>query len=181
MRARGSLTRMAHVKQWIDGHECDASDGGTLPIIDPSTGVQHGTLSCGTASDVHRAALAAHAAFAHWSTRAPSERAALLERLADLVDRDVDALALAECVDTGKPLSLAHGIEIPRAAANLRFFAKAIREWKPDQHLAMPGAESEVEHSPAGVAGCISPWNQPLYLFTWKIAPALAAGCTVVA
>jgi aminomuconate-semialdehyde/2-hydroxymuconate-6-semialdehyde dehydrogenase len=172
------------VLQWIDGEECAAQDGATLPNTDPATGAPIGTLPDAAPEDVDRAAQAAHAALTEWSGRTVEERAALLERLAALVERDLDALARAECVDSGKPLALARGVEIPRAAANLRFFAQAVREWAPHgghADLAMPGARSTVTRAPAGVAGCISPWNLPLYLFTWKIAPALAAGCTVVA
>jgi aminomuconate-semialdehyde/2-hydroxymuconate-6-semialdehyde dehydrogenase len=97
------------------------------------------------------------------------------------VERDLERLAVMESVDSGKPLALARSVDIPRAAANLRFFAEAVRRWTPDEELRAPHAQSAVLRRAAGVAGCISPWNLPLYLFTWKVAPALAAGCTVVA
>lgn len=172
---------MLRVRQWIDGDECDAFDGGTLDLVEPATGQVVGTLPDGGAEDVARAADAAHAALPDWAGRGADERAAMLERLAALVERDLEPLALAETTDSGKPIALARGVEIPRAAANLRFFAQAVREWRAEQRLSMPGADSVVTRAAAGVAGCISPWNLPLYLFTWKIAPALAAGCTVVA
>ncbi len=177
----GSLSRVTHVLQWINGQEVPATGGATLPLVEPATGQAYGTLAAGTATDVDRAAQAAHAALDEWRARPPADRAALLERLASLVEDNLDSLALAECVDAGKPLELARTVEIPRAAANLRFFAQAMRDWRSTERLHMTGAESIVPRGAAGVAGCISPWNLPLYLFTWKIAPALAAGCTVVA
>lgn len=173
---------MIVVQQWIDGEPCGASDGAVLELIDPATGEPFGTVAAGGAQDVDRAVRAAQRALPEWSACPAAERAELLERLAALVERNLEELARAECIDGGKPIALACGVEIPRAAANLRFFAQAVREWNPNAHLRMPtGAESLVERRAPGVAGCISPWNLPLYLFTWKIAPALAAGCPVVA
>ena len=172
---------MTRVQQWIDGQECGAAQGGTLPLVDPATGQNVGTLPAGTEADVERAAAAAHAALPAWSSMQPAQRAHLLENLASLVEANLEQLAQAESADSGKPLALARQVEIPRAAANLRFFAGAVRAWHTQEELHMPGAHSLVTRHAAGVAACISPWNLPLYLFTWKIAPALAAGCTVVA
>ena len=138
-------------------------------------------MAASGAADVDLAQTAAARAFPAWAALPATERAAMLERLAGLVERDVERLALLESADSGKPLSLARSVDIPRAAANLRFFAEAVREWKADEDFRAPHAVSRVMRRPSGVAGCISPWNLPLYLFTWKIAPALAAGCTVVA
>ena len=138
-------------------------------------------MAASGAADVDLAQTAAARAFPAWAALPVTERAAMLERLAGLVERDVERLALLESTDSGKPLSLARSVDIPRAAANLRFFAEAVREWKADEDFRAPHAVSRVMRRPSGVAGCISPWNLPLYLFTWKIAPALAAGCTVVA
>ncbi|HMG89858.1 MAG TPA: aldehyde dehydrogenase, partial [Chryseolinea sp.] len=108
-------------------------------------------------------------------------RSTLLQKIADLIDRDLDKLARAESVDNGKPFNLAKSLDIPRASANLRFFATASMHFSSEAHITGAEAVNYTLRSPAGVAGCISPWNLPLYLFTWKIAPALAAGCTVVA
>ncbi|HYI79156.1 MAG TPA: aldehyde dehydrogenase, partial [Chryseolinea sp.] len=94
---------------------------------------------------------------------------------------NADALALAESIDSGKTVSLAKTLDIPRASANIRFFATAAIHFSSEAHITGVQALNYTLRSPAGVVGCISPWNLPLYLFTWKIAPALAAGCTVVA
>ena len=152
-----------------------------MPVIEPATGAEIGRMAASGAADVDLAQTAAARAFPAWAALPAAERAAMLERLAGLVERDVERLALLESADSGKPLSLARSVDIPRAAANLRFFAEAVREWKADEDFRAPHAVSRVMRRPSGVAGCISPWNLPLYLFTWKIAPALAAGCTVVA
>jgi aminomuconate-semialdehyde/2-hydroxymuconate-6-semialdehyde dehydrogenase len=88
---------------------------------------------------------------------------------------------MAESIDSGKPFALAKTLDIPRASANIRFFSSALIHFSSEAHITGNEAINYTIYSPAGVAGCISPWNLPLYLFTWKIAPALAAGCTVVA
>ena len=102
-------------------------------------------------------------------------------RVAALVERDLELFAAAESRDNGKPVALAREVDIPRAIANLRFFATAILHWGSEAHMMDDVAVNYTDRQPVGVAGCISPWNLPLYLFTWKIAPALAVGCTVVA
>jgi aminomuconate-semialdehyde/2-hydroxymuconate-6-semialdehyde dehydrogenase len=102
-------------------------------------------------------------------------------RVAALVERDLELFAEAESRDNGKPVGLAREVDIPRAIANLRFFATAILHWGSEAHITDDVAVNYTDRQPAGIAGCISPWNLPLYLFTWKIAPALAAGCAVVA
>ncbi len=169
------------VRNWIGGEWADAPGGQAIPVVEPATGRGFAELARSGAPDVAAAHAAARAAFPDWSGRPASERAELLERLASLVERDLERLAWLESADTGKPLSLARAVDIPRAAANLRFFAEAVRAWVPDADLEAPHCRSRVMRRPVGVAGCISPWNLPLYLFTWKVAPALAAGCTVVA
>jgi aminomuconate-semialdehyde/2-hydroxymuconate-6-semialdehyde dehydrogenase len=105
----------------------------------------------------------------------------VLQKIADLIDRDFEKLSLAESIDNGKPVSLAKVMDIPRASANMRFYATAAMHVSSESHLTEGEAINYTLRSPIGVVGCISPWNLPLYLFTWKIAPALAAGCTVVA
>jgi aminomuconate-semialdehyde/2-hydroxymuconate-6-semialdehyde dehydrogenase len=105
----------------------------------------------------------------------------VLQKIADLIDRDFEKLSLAESIDNGKPVSLAKVMDIPRASANMRFYATAAMHVSSESHLTEGEAINYTIRSPIGVVGCISPWNLPLYLFTWKIAPALAAGCTVVA
>jgi aminomuconate-semialdehyde/2-hydroxymuconate-6-semialdehyde dehydrogenase len=131
--------------------------------------------------DVARAAAAAERAYAAWSRATAEERCRLLLRLADLIERDLDKLALAESIDNGKPLWLARTVDIPRAARNFRFFATAMLHFASEAHAMNATALNYTLRGPIGVAGCICPWNLPLYLLTWKIAPALAAGNCVVA
>ncbi len=114
-------------------------------------------MAASGAADVDLAQTAAARAFPAWAALPAAERAAMLERLAGLVERDVERLALLESADSGKPLSLARSVDIPRAAANLRFFAEAVREWKADEDFRAPHAVSRVMRRPSGVAGCISP------------------------
>ncbi len=163
----------------IDGRFTPARGGATISVYDPATGALIATAPDSTASDIDAAVESATNAFPAWRTLPASARALKLRLLADLVERDIDAFALAESSDTGKPIALARTIDIPRAIANLRFFADAILE---DGAEAFENAQSSsiIHHRALGVAACISPWNLPLYLFTWKIAPALATGCTVV-
>ena len=152
-----------------------------MPVVDPSTGRQIGSVPVGSPDDVDRAVAIASEAFPVWSGASVHERAAVLHGMADAIDANRDELAGLESRDQGKPLALARDLEIPRAAANLRFFADAIRQEKGDFFdLGAQGINYTLRR-PRGVAGCISPWNLPLYLFTWKIAPALATGNTVVA
>ena len=152
-----------------------------MPVVDPATAEQIGTVPVGSADDVDRAVAIASEAFPVWSGASVHDRAAVLHGMADAIDANRDELANLESRDQGKPLSLARDLEIPRAAANLRFFADAIRQEKGDFFdLGAQGINYTLRR-PRGVAGCISPWNLPLYLFTWKIAPALATGNTVVA
>jgi len=130
--------------------------------------------------DVAAAVAAAEKAFPAWSTTPAEQRSKILMRIADLIDERHEQLALAESIDTGKPLKLAESLDIPRASANFRFFATAIIHFASEAHPMEDAAINYTLHNPLGVVGCISPWNLPLYLFTWKIAPALAAGNCVV-
>jgi aminomuconate-semialdehyde/2-hydroxymuconate-6-semialdehyde dehydrogenase len=130
---------------------------------------------------VARAAAAALAAFPAWAATPAAERSRLLLRVADLIDANLDQLARAESIDTGKPLTLARSLDIPRASANFRFFATAILHARSEAHLTDRTALNYTLRRPRGVAGLISPWNLPLYLLSWKIAPALATGNTAVA
>ncbi len=151
-----------------------------LPGHDPSTGLIYSEVPDSDAADVDRAVEAAARAFPEWSTAPARERARALRRLAELIERDRLSLARAESVDSGKPLSLARDLEIPRAALNFEFFAETATQFSSECHPT-PLALNYTLRSPLGVVGCISPWNLPLYLLTWKIAPALAAGNCVVA
>jgi len=124
---------------------------------------------------------AAKAAFPKWSGTPAEEKFKILNRIAELIDNNLDVLALAETNDNGKPLWLSKRVDIPRASSNFRFFATALMHFSTDSHQMEGRAINYTIRQPIGVVGCISPWNLPLYLFTWKIAPALAAGNCVIA
>ena len=150
------------------------------PVFDPDTAQAYAEVADGDAGSVADAVDAARQAAPGWAGLRNSERARHLERLADALEARIEAFARAEAVDAGKPLALARDIEIPRAVSNLRFFAHAATQFASESHHGEAGLNYTLRN-PLGVVGCISPWNLPLYLFTWKIAPALAAGNAVVA
>ena len=176
---------MQRINNLIGGALVDAADAGTLEVVEPATGEAYAHAPDSGAADVDRAVEAASEAFPAWADTPPAERSRLLLRLADLIERDLERLARAESVDTGKPITLARSVDIPRAASNFRFFATAILHTDGAFHETNQGADRRAINytlrRPRGVAGLISPWNLPLYLLTWKIAPALATGNTAVA
>ncbi len=170
---------MRVVQNLIDGAFQGASGGAIINVFDPATLGQIATAPDSTAHDVDAAVEAAANAFPAWRDLPVKARSGFLDRLADLVERDSEEFARVESIDTGKPLSLARSLDIPRAIANLRFFAREVLDTELEAYETAQG-RAMVRRRPLGVAACISPWNLPLYLFTWKMAPALAAGCTVV-
>ena len=172
---------MQRIDNYINGELKAPVSGEYLDNYNPAEGKVYSVIADSDDSDVANATKAAKQAFPLWSTMAPEQRSAILLKIADLIDRDLDKLARAESIDNGKPFKLAKSLDIPRASANLRFFATASIHFASEAHITGAEAVNYTLRSPSGVAGCISPWNLPLYLFTWKIAPALAAGCTVVA
>ncbi|MEO7673640.1 MAG: aldehyde dehydrogenase [Pyrinomonadaceae bacterium] len=172
---------MIKLENYIDGHLRPPVSNEYLDNFDPSTGEIYSLIPDSEASDVQLAIDAASSAFPAWSRTPPEERFTVLMRLVALIERDADKLALAESIDNGKPLSLAKVMDIPRAASNFRFYATAAMHTANESHDTAGQAINYTLRQPLGVVGCISPWNLPLYLFTWKIAPAIAAGCTVVA
>jgi aminomuconate-semialdehyde/2-hydroxymuconate-6-semialdehyde dehydrogenase len=169
------------IKNYIGDALVDAHSGQTLDNVEPATGQVYSTVPDSSATDVAAAVAAAQQAFAEWSSTPAARRAKAMNRIADLIDRDREALARAETIDNGKPLSLARQLDIPRAAVNLRFFAAAATQSASEAHVMEGQALNYTLRNPRGVVGIISPWNLPLYLLTWKIAPALATGNTVVA
>jgi len=169
------------IQNFIGGQFQDAADGGRLENVNPATGKVYSTLPDSGAEDVQRAVEAARRAFPQWSSCGLQERYRILNRIAELIGRHRDELAAAESRDSGKPLWLSKSVDIPRAEANFRFFATAILHFASEAHPMEGFAVNYTLRQPLGVVGCISPWNLPLYLFTWKIAPALAAGNCVVA
>jgi aminomuconate-semialdehyde/2-hydroxymuconate-6-semialdehyde dehydrogenase len=164
----------------IDGRLVAPVNGRYLDVFEPATGRRYAQAPDSDAADVDLAAAAAQRAFPAWSRLPAGERAQRLNRLADLVEARLDAFAEAESRDSGKPLQLARSVDIPRAVANLRFFAAAITQWSSEAHTMEERALNYTLRQPLGTVACISPWNLPLYLFTWKIAPALAAGNCVL-
>lgn len=147
----------------------------------PATGAAYSETPESGPADVDMAVAAAQSAFPQWSITPAEERFKILNRIAELIDTHLDALALAETNDNGKPLWLSKKVDIPRASSNFRFFATGLMHFSTDSHSMEDRAINYTLRQPIGVVACVSPWNLPLYLFTWKIAPALAAGNCVVA
>jgi aminomuconate-semialdehyde/2-hydroxymuconate-6-semialdehyde dehydrogenase len=172
---------MTTILNYIDGCFVAAQSGETLPIYEPATGQVYAHAPASSAVDVDAAVAAAGGAAKEWGQTPVAERARWLYRLADEVEKRMEEFARAESRDQGKPVSLARRMDIPRAVENLRFFAGAIFHDRQDAFDTDQQAINYVLRRPLGVVACISPWNLPLYLFTWKIAPALAAGNAVVA
>ncbi len=172
---------MEMIRNYINGELVPPVGEQYLDNHNPATGKVYGQLPDSDERDVKQATEAALHAFPAWSKTPRNDRARIMMRLADLIEQNLDALAMAESIDNGKPVSLARVVDIPRAAANIRFYATGIMHYASEAHNMEDTAINYTLRDPIGVAGCISPWNLPLYLFTWKIAPALAAGCTVVA
>lgn len=171
------MQTLTHV---IDGNDTPPHRGGWLDVFDPANGQPFARVAAGGAEDAAAAVAAAERAFPAWSKLPNSERAQWMSRLADALEARLDDFAHAESRDGGKPYALARDIEIPRAVSNLRFFAHAATQFASESHHGQAGLNYTLRE-PLGVVATISPWNLPLYLFTWKIAPALAAGNTVVA
>jgi aminomuconate-semialdehyde/2-hydroxymuconate-6-semialdehyde dehydrogenase len=172
---------MEKIKNYIGGELSEPVGGNYFDNINPATGSVYSFIPDSGKEDIDEAVSAAKAAFPGWAALPVDKRSKILLKIADLIDENLDNLAMAESIDNGKPLKLASTVDIPRASANFRFFATAILHFQSECHATDHVAINYTTHAPIGVAGCISPWNLPLYLFTWKIAPALATGNTVVA
>jgi aminomuconate-semialdehyde/2-hydroxymuconate-6-semialdehyde dehydrogenase len=171
---------MGRFLHFIGGQPQRAHSGRWIEVFEPATAKAYAEVAAGDVRDVDTAAAAAVAAFPAWSGLPANERARWLERLADALEARIDDFAMAEARDGGKPLRLARDAEIPRAVANLRFFAHAATQFASESHHGQTGLNYTLR-APLGAVATISPWNLPLYLLTWKIAPALAAGNTVIA
>lgn len=172
---------MLRIPNFIAGQYREPVSGHYLDDVDPATGAVHAQVADSDDRDVEAAAQVAKEAFPAWARTPVAERSRLLLELATRIESQLARLAMAECVDTGKPLRLARAVDIPRAASNFRFFATAIQHFHSEAYRTDQVALNYTLHQPRGVVGLISPWNLPLYLFSWKVAPALAAGNTVVA
>src|SRR5438270_942120 len=172
---------MQDVLNTIDGRQVAAISGEWLDDVDPAIGEAYARVASSDARDVDKAVAAAVRAFPSWSRTPAPERSRALRRLARLIERDLEKLARAESVDSGKPLTAARTIDIPRAVQNFDFFADAATQFASEAHPTDETALNYTLRQPLGAVACISPWNLPLYLLSWKVAPALAAGNTVVA
>ena len=169
-----------HLENFIGGNFIGPLSGEFLDNVNPATGDVVGQIPNSNKKDIDIAVKAAQKAFPEWSMSLNEKRFAVLNRIADLIDANFETLALAETNDNGKPLWLSKVMDIKRASDNFRFFATAIMHFATESHAMEDKAINYTLRQPVGIVGCISPWNLPLYLFTWKIAPALAAGNCVV-
>jgi aminomuconate-semialdehyde/2-hydroxymuconate-6-semialdehyde dehydrogenase len=172
---------MLHIDNFIAGQLVPPASGQYLDNIEPATGKVYSRVANSDGRDVEDAVQAAARAFPAWSRTPAAKRCRVLLAIADRIEANLERLALAESVDTGKPIRLARTVDIPRAAANFRFFATAILHFHSEAYRTDTVALNYTLRQPLGVAGLISPWNLPLYLLTWKVAPALATGNTAVA
>jgi aldehyde dehydrogenase (NAD+) len=167
---------------YIGGSWVQAAAGKTFQTLNPGTGQLLAEVAAGEAADIDRAVSAAHDAFRRsgWATMPANDRAVILHRLADLIDRDRDILAHIESLDVGKPIPQATGFDIPHSAQTFRYYADLVVHTRLREPIAVSGFESRTVRSPYGVCGFIFPWNFPFLLVGWGVAPALAAGNTVV-
>jgi aminomuconate-semialdehyde/2-hydroxymuconate-6-semialdehyde dehydrogenase len=183
MLAGMTTLRLANL---IDGRLQAPDSDAWLLVHEPANATVFAQCPDSDATDVAAAVAAATRAASGWAATSTEQRANLLHKLADLIESRLGEFAALESRDNGKPFTIARALDIPRAVSNLRYFAAAVTSWSSESHameIGTPGAGAinYTLRQPLGVVGCISPWNLPLYLFTWKIAPALAAGNTVVA
>ncbi len=174
-------TDLLRIRNFIDGQFVEPVGGKYLDNIEPATGTAYSQVADSGKEDVDLAVAAAEKAFIDWSKKPAVDRSKILLRIGDLIERDLEKLARAESIDTGKPLALARSLDIPRAASNFRFFATAILHTESEAHITDNVAFNYTLRQPRGIAGLISPWNLPLYLLSWKIAPAIAVGNTAIA
>ncbi|TBN05533.1 aldehyde dehydrogenase [Hyunsoonleella flava] len=170
------------IQNYINGKFINPLSNNWIDNYCPATGEVYGQVPNSSKEDVEKAYQSAKSAFKYWSQTSFEERSEILLRIAELLEANLERFAEAESKDNGKPVSMAKTIDIPRAASNFRFFGHAITQFASESHESVgQNAINYTLRQPIGVVGCISPWNLPLYLFTWKIAPAIAAGNCVVA
>lgn len=172
---------MKRIQNFIDGTYCDPVKENYIDNYAPATGMVYCQIPDSTAEDIEHAVASAEKAFPIWSAMSSEERGAILMRVSLGIEQRMDEFVAAESRDNGKPLSLAAHVDIPRAVANFHFFATACEHVSSESHLMEGVGVNFTTRKPIGIVGCISPWNLPLYLFSWKIAPALAAGNCVIA
>ena len=172
---------MELIQNYISGDYVTPRSIDRLNLYNPATGEVYGELVDSNSEDIQDAVSSAKDAFASWSGLSFSERADYIMAIADEIDAQSDTFSELESRDTGKPLSLARSLDTPRSIYNFKFFAEHVKDFKFKRELQNDVSINYIQRMPLGVVCCISPWNLPLYLFTWKIAPALVSGNTVVA
>jgi aminomuconate-semialdehyde/2-hydroxymuconate-6-semialdehyde dehydrogenase len=172
---------MLRIENYIDGQLIAPCNNQFLDNYEPATGKVYSLIPNSSNEDIELAVSAAKRAFPLWSKIGIQERSKILLKISSLIENHLTAFAEAESIDNGKPLKLASTVDIPRAVDNFHFFATAIEHFASESHFMENTAINYTLRRPIGIVGCISPWNLPLYLFTWKIAPALAAGNCVIA
>jgi aminomuconate-semialdehyde/2-hydroxymuconate-6-semialdehyde dehydrogenase len=172
---------MIKIQNYINGELIPPKSGEYFDSINPATGKIYAEVPDSDDSDIELATQSALKGKRDWMNSSIDLRFKILMKIADLIEKGCEELALAECIDNGKPLSLAKKIDIPRAVSNFQFFATAIKHFASESHELTGQAINYTLKKPIGIVACISPWNLPLYSFTWKIAPALAAGNCVIA
>ncbi len=172
---------MDKIKNYIGGHLIEPVSGKYIDNFNPALGEVYSLIPDSDERDIELAVQSAEKAFLSWSVTTVEERSKIMFRLAGLIEKNLDKFSLAESIDNGKPVSLARKIDIPRAIKNFEFFASAIIGFSSEAHITEDKAINYTLRLPVGIVGAISPWNLPLYLFTWKVSPALAAGNCVVA
>ncbi|WP_294670911.1 aldehyde dehydrogenase [uncultured Fluviicola sp.] len=172
---------MIRLQNFINGELLAPVKGQYIDNYEPATGKVYGEIPNSTEEDVELAVQAAEKAFPVWSNMTNEERGAIMMRISLGIEKRMDEFVAAESRDNGKPLSLAAHVDIPRAVSNFHFFATAVEHFASESHYMEGMGINYTTRKPIGVVGCISPWNLPLYLFSWKIAPALASGNCVIA
>ena len=171
-----------NIQNYINGQYENPISNDWIDNYCPANGEVYGQIPNSSKEDVDNAYIAAKSAFPSWSQTTLEERSRILIKISELLEANLQRFAEAESKDNGKPISLAKEVDIPRAASNFRFFGNAITQFASESHESVgQDAINYTLRQPIGVVGCISPWNLPLYLFTWKIAPAIAAGNCVIA
>jgi aminomuconate-semialdehyde/2-hydroxymuconate-6-semialdehyde dehydrogenase len=171
-----------NIKNYINGKFENPIQNNWIDNYNPASGEVYGQIPNSSKADIEEAYKAAKTAFKTWSKTTLEERSRILIRISELLEEHLEHFAEAESKDNRKPIILAKSVDIPRAASNFRFFGNAITQFASESHESVgQNAINYTLRQPIGVVGCISPWNLPLYLFTWKIAPAIAAGNCVVA
>ena len=169
------------VNNFINGEFAEPHNKEYLDIYEPATGSVYGKVADSSSHDIYRAVESAKDAFPQWSGLCMEERAGYLKKIAAEIKNRSNILAKCESRDTGKPITLASKVDIPRAIENFNFFANFSENFIFESNIESEVSINSVSKQALGVVGCISPWNLPLYLFTWKIAPALIVGNTVLA